>query len=121
MKFRENLKAELAYKAMLVKELATFSGVNKRTIDNYLRENGSIPTADTAVAIARVLGVSVEYLITGNEIRRDNSLSALPPDMRLIMKQLEELDDGDRKVVLNLITSLKERETTHDGHKRPVE
>ncbi|GHU71363.1 hypothetical protein FACS189450_07260 [Spirochaetia bacterium] len=47
----------ISFIAMLVKELSTLSGVNKRTIDNYLRENGSIPTADAAVAIARVLAV----------------------------------------------------------------
>jgi hypothetical protein len=33
MGFRENLKAELACKDMLVMELSALSGVNKRTID----------------------------------------------------------------------------------------
>lgn len=36
-----------------------------RTIDNYLRENTSQPTAENAVKIAQALGVSVEYLVTG--------------------------------------------------------
>jgi transcriptional regulator with XRE-family HTH domain len=119
MKFKENLKAELTYKAMQVKELAMLSGVNKRTIDNYLRANGAVPSADSAVKIARVLGVSVEYLVTGGEIHWDTPLSALPPDMRFILQCLEELDDGDRRVVLNLIKSLKERETAQNAHNLP--
>lgn len=67
MGFRENLKAELAYQDILVKELAVLSGVNKRTLDNYLREKSNTPPADVAVKIARALNVSVEYLVTGVE------------------------------------------------------
>lgn len=67
MSFRENLKAELAYQDILVKELAELSGVNKRTLDNYLREKANTPPADVAVKIAQALNVSVEYLVTGVE------------------------------------------------------
>ncbi len=67
MSFRDNLKAELAYQDILVKELADLSGVNKRTLDNYLREKANTPPADVAVKIARALNVSVEYLVTGAE------------------------------------------------------
>ena len=65
--FKENLKSELEYKGILIKDLAVLSGVNRRTIDNYLSTHNSIPTADAAVSIAQVLGVSVEYLVTGHE------------------------------------------------------
>jgi transcriptional regulator with XRE-family HTH domain len=109
MGFRENLKAELSYKNMLVKELSALSGVNKRTIDNYLRGNGSVPSVETAVSIARVLGVSVEYLVTGRDSRRGKTLAALAPNQRLILESLEQLDPGDNKIVLDLIKSLRER------------
>jgi lambda repressor-like predicted transcriptional regulator len=36
MGFRENLKAELTYSGILVKELAAEAGIKKHTIDNYL-------------------------------------------------------------------------------------
>ena len=108
MGFKENLKAELAYKDMLIKELAVLSGVNRRTIDNYLRENGSVPSADAAVRIAGALGVTVEYLITGQE--QHEHKNPLSPDPRVILKSLEALNKRDRKVVLNLIKSLKEME-----------
>jgi transcriptional regulator with XRE-family HTH domain len=109
MGFKENLKAELAYKDILIKELAVLSGVNRRTIDNYMREDSSIPSADAAVRIAKALGVTVEYLITGNEGQKQKPSSPLP-DSRVILKNLEALNKRDRKIVLNLIKSLKEME-----------
>ena len=65
MGFKENLKIELNYKDMTVKELAFASGVNKRTIDQYLSAAAKMPSAENAVKIAAVLGVTVEYLVTG--------------------------------------------------------
>jgi transcriptional regulator with XRE-family HTH domain len=109
MGFKENLKAELAYKNILVKELASISGVKRRTIDNYLRQEGSIPSAYAAVRIAAALGVTVEYLITGNE-QQERGPSQPVPDSRVILKNLEELNRRDRKIVLNLIKSLKNME-----------
>jgi transcriptional regulator with XRE-family HTH domain len=108
MGFRENLKAELSYQNILVKELAARSGVNKRTIDNYLRESGSIPSAEAAVNIARVLDVSAEFLVTGQELRRGRNL-ALSAEVRAIAHILEQLDPADRKFVLTTAQFLKGR------------
>jgi len=109
MGFKENLKAELAYKNILIKELASISGVNRRSIDNYLREDSSMPSADAAVRIANALGVTVEYLITGNE-KQGRSSPAPFPDSRIVLKNLEALNKRDRKIVINLIKSLKDME-----------
>jgi transcriptional regulator with XRE-family HTH domain len=65
MGFKENLKSELLYRGMLVKELAALSGVKKYSIDNYLNSRGQKPSAEVAVKIADALGVTVEYLVTG--------------------------------------------------------
>jgi transcriptional regulator with XRE-family HTH domain len=51
MGFKENLKGELGYIGMPVKELAHATGIPKQTIDKYLLSNNSMPTADKAVAI----------------------------------------------------------------------
>ena len=109
MGFKENLKAELAYKDILVKELSVLSGVNRRTIDNYMREDGSMPSADVAVRIAAALGVTVEYLIFGGEEQKQKPSNPLP-DSRVVLKNLEALNNRDRKIVLNLIKSLKDIE-----------
>jgi transcriptional regulator with XRE-family HTH domain len=115
MGFRENLKAELSYADMKVKELAALSGVKKQTIDSYLRETKSTPSVDAAVSIARALGVSVEYLVTGGEVQRGNekALSSLSPDVRSLILAVEALPEGDRKIVvrnsLQLAEALKGR------------
>jgi len=109
MGFKENLKSELAYSGMLVKELASISGVNKRTIDNYLNTHNTMPSADAAVRIAGALGVTVEYLITGNE-QKERTPSAPFPDSQVVLKNLETLNKRDRKIVINLIKSLKDME-----------
>jgi len=107
--FKENLKRELGYSGVLVKELASLSGVNKRTIDNYLNTHNSMPSADAAVRIAGVLGVTVEYLITGHE-QQERNYPPLSQEPRVVLKNLETLNKRDRKIVFNLIKSLREME-----------
>jgi transcriptional regulator with XRE-family HTH domain len=97
MGFKENLKSELAYKGMLVKELAQKAGISRHTLDNYLNVREHIPTLDAAVKIANALGVSVEYLATGKEsphtdITMNNEAMALIHNFNL-------LNEGDRKIV----------------------
>jgi transcriptional regulator with XRE-family HTH domain len=114
MGFKENLKSELNYSGMMVKELAALSRVNKRTIDNYLNTHNCMPSADAAVRIAGALGVTVEYLITGDE-KRERKPPPLP-DSRAVLKNLEALNKRDRKIVFNLIKSLQEMEDSEKKH-----
>ena len=78
MGFKENLKSELTFQDMLVKELSAKTGISKRTLDNYLRDNPANPTVENAVKIARALGVSVEYLVTGEKSFYIGKLEKLP-------------------------------------------
>lgn len=122
MGFKDNLKNELTYAGMLVKELSALSGVNKRTIDNYLREDGSVPSVEAAVSIARTLGVSVEYLVTGDEPQRDKPISSLSPVVRSIIHITCQLEPRDRIMVLDIAKLLKnradeEREVQQDKQK----
>ena len=100
MGFRENLKQELYFNGMLVKELAAQADVHKRALDTYLlAENASMPPADAAVRIAQVLGVSVEYLVTGEN-------SELPHDIRQIVRNLHKLSIKNRRIVAVLTSAL---------------
>jgi transcriptional regulator with XRE-family HTH domain len=108
MGFRENLRQELAYSGLLVKELSARSGISKRTLDNYLNTRNYMPSADIAVKIARVLGVSVEYLVTGHDSRA-KPLSPENPAIRLALQILEELDDRDREILIDLARVLKKQ------------
>jgi hypothetical protein len=61
-----------------------------------------MPPADTAVKIANALGISVEYLVTGNE-------KTLPEDVRHLIRNMLRLDLKDRKIVTALVNALLER------------
>jgi transcriptional regulator with XRE-family HTH domain len=111
MGFKENLKSELIYSGMLVKELAAKSGVNKYSIDNYLNARGQIPSVEAAVKIARVLGVSVEYLVNGKESKQASTGLRLSNEARAIALLAEQLNGRSRKFVLEFIKWIKTRES----------
>jgi transcriptional regulator with XRE-family HTH domain len=119
MGFRENLRSELNYADMRVKELAALSGVKKGTIDGYLREKGYTPSVDMAVRIARVLGVTVEYLVTGKENPKGKALSGLSSELRGLIQTITELNESDRRIVIKnacrLAEILKERKEKKAG------
>ena len=107
MGFRENLKSQLDYSGMLVKELAARSGLKKKTIDSYLGNRSYTPSVEAAVSIAKALGVSVEYLVTGTDAVRDLPISSLPKDIQEIVIETKQLNNKDRYVILNLARLLK--------------
>ncbi|MDR2476574.1 MAG: helix-turn-helix domain-containing protein [Treponema sp.] len=113
MGFRENLKAELSFADMRVKELAALSGLKKQTIDSYLREKGYTPSVEAAVRIAQALGVTVEYLVTGQNSRQGKAWSVLEPDLRSLVHTITELPGSDQKIVIKnaacLANILRER------------
>ncbi|MDR0552082.1 MAG: helix-turn-helix domain-containing protein [Spirochaetaceae bacterium] len=112
MGFKENLKAELDFSGLVIKELAVRSGVNKRTIENYFSTHNCLPSVDAAVKIARVLGVSVEYLVTGEETAVSAHAAARPrftvsPEMLLFVRAIEELTPEKRAILTGIIEVLK--------------
>ena len=74
-----------------------------------------MPPADTAVKIACALGVSVEYLVTGEETVSEEL--SLPADLRPIVRNLLRLDKNDRKIVTTLVNGLLERQGTQPNTK----
>ena len=102
MGFAENLKQELTYSGMLKKELAAKSGVHKRAIDTYVRTNSSMPPADAAVKIAKALGVTVEYLVTGED-------SAIPKEISKLTRSILTLNKRDQKLIAMLVKWMGER------------
>ena len=63
--FRDNLKEQIEYKGMIIKELAAKTGISKRTIDTYVDNRAVVPNAEIAVKLAEALDTSVEYLVKG--------------------------------------------------------
>ena len=109
MGFRENLRSQLDYSGMLIKELAARSGIKKKTIESYLGISSHSPSVEAAISIAKALGVSVEYLVTGTGDIKDTPLSSLPVDIQEIIVETKKLNSKDRNVVLGLARLLNKR------------
>ena len=108
MGFKENLKEQLRFSGMYVKELAALSGVKKQTIDSYLNTNSCMPSADAAVAIAKALGVTVEYLVTGKEINKKDV--QYPIESRKTAEVVARMGERNRKMAVAVIKSMKKHE-----------
>lgn len=104
--FKENLRNELDFQGLTVKELSAKTGIIKGTLDNYLGIRSSIPPADIAVKIAKALGVSVEYLVTGT----DEKLSSKGYDSyitnRSVIEDFEKLSEHNKKTLAIMIHAL---------------
>jgi transcriptional regulator with XRE-family HTH domain len=105
MGFKENLKSELTYKDMMIKELAAKTGISRHTLDNYFNVREHTPTLDAAVKIAQALGVSVEYLATGKESPHANI--PINSETRNLLQNYNLLNEEDRKIVAGLVELLK--------------
>jgi transcriptional regulator with XRE-family HTH domain len=108
MGFRENLKETLEQHDIQQKELAAQAVISLRSLESYLREDSSMPSADKAVRIAQALGVSVEYLVTGSESQNKKSPALLSPDFRSFAQLTEHLPKKDRLFVLENAKRLAE-------------
>ena len=106
MGFGENLRESIDFCGLKQKELAHKAKISLRSIENYLSNNASIPSADKAVQIAKVLGVTVEYLVTGKEIQPKSSVSltGIDNEIQQLFKILKTISkDKQRTVIKNAI------------------
>ena len=99
MSFRENLREAIDYSGLEQKEVAHKANISLRNIENYLRENASIPMADKAVKIAQVLGVTVEYLVTGKNSSVEVS-SSINPEIQKLIRNIDKLPRNKQRIVV---------------------
>ena len=67
MAFKDRLRDEIEYQGLLVKEISAKAGISNSTFLSYIDARGALPNVENGVKIAKALGVSVEYLVTGEE------------------------------------------------------
>jgi transcriptional regulator with XRE-family HTH domain len=115
MSFRDNLRETIDFVGMEQKELAAKAGLSLKTIENYVKKDSSIPSADKAVLIAQALGVTVEYLVTGRENTK-NKIPSVQNKNKEIIDILAKLNNYNYEVIssvakmlLNLQTARKIR------------
>jgi transcriptional regulator with XRE-family HTH domain len=107
--FRKNLRDELDYQNITVKQLSIKASTAKGALDSYLGKQESMPPADTAVKIANALGVTVEYLITGKDTNVDKRRTIFSPAIRAILQILNGMNDDDINFILEITKLVKNK------------
>ena len=117
MNFWETVDWEREYKNLSRKELAYKAGFSLNCISTGIAR-GSIPAADVAYRIAKVLGVSVEYLLLGEKSQNQQKISDSNKNNEIIERSkkytknhelidnFEKLPDSIQKTIEDLIKNL---------------
>lgn len=69
---------------------------------------GSTPSADTAVKIAKVLNVSVEYLVTGQDssLKKENLDLHRYREYSSFINQLDSLPENQRELIKSIVAKM---------------
>ena len=108
--FKENLRSELDFQGLTVKELSAKTGIIKGSLDNYLGVRSSIPPADIAVRIAKALNVSVEYLVTGTDEKITAKAHERFTSYLSMLSDYDKLSEQSKKTLAIMIHALASEE-----------
>lgn len=110
MGFWENVDAERDFQNISRKELAYKANFSLTSLSTGIIRN-SIPSADVAYRIAKVLNVSIEYLLEGSSKKeskkvQENSDTFLQelqnPQTKKLVKNYTKLSERDKTLLLSL-------------------
>ena len=105
--FRENLRNELNYQGVTVKELSSRTGIPIASLDCYLGTRATVPSVENAVKIARELKVSVEYLVIGEDTALGYKKSNHCREAQEIIHWIGTLNQEQCKAILKLMQTFK--------------
>ena len=104
----------IEYQGLLDKEVAARAGISKRSLDSYVGAEACMPSAEVAVKLAKVLGVSVEYLVTGegkvpDELKPKLEIvnQASETRARNLLYHFTNLSDRDQKLLVSFAQSME--------------
>ena len=124
--FWKRVDEEIDYKGINRAYLARKCNFSVTNIGQGIK-SGGIPSADTAVKIAAVLGVSVEYLVNGtnnpnsskNHEEEQNQLRLYRKHSEII-KKCEELSPEKEKLLVDFISNFSNNFVFNNRHSRNV-
>ncbi len=105
MNFWERVDSELKFLGKTRKELASAIGFDVANISFGIKRN-SIPYADTALKVARFLGVSIDYLLDMND---ETSQKLLNPQISEIENKLRRFSQNDLNAILTMVNAINEK------------
>lgn len=104
MDFRTRLREQIEYLGLLDKEVAERAGISKHAMDTYVGSRACMPAADIAVRLARVLGVSVEWLVEGESSQNDKPADS---DLLSLIHYFSTLSNHDKKLLLEIAKTMR--------------
>lgn len=102
MAFKDRLREEIEYQDLLIKELSAKTGISNSTFLSYIDARGVLPNVENGVKIAKALGVSVEYLVTGERTVQDPKYAAIND----VVRDLYLLSPAQLAIVKRMIHGL---------------
>ena len=102
MGFKERLREKIEYRGLLVKEVSAAIGISNSTFLSYIDARGVLPNVETAVKIANYLGVTVEYLVNGDETPAEHTKSPLLAEKMRLAESYERLSAHDKSLLIKI-------------------
>jgi len=98
MNFGQNVESFLKLKNIEAKRLCAEVNIAPNSVSTW-KVRGTTPSAETAYAIARALGVTVEFLVDGDAgdayVRKTLGIPEIPLEKRLLIKKILSLPESD--------------------------
>ncbi len=108
MDFWKRVEEELKFQGKTKKELAALTQIKEQTLHKAF-ERGSSPSAEAALKIAKVLHVSIEFLLTGDD-RQNNSIEfRLQPEIKELITKMNSFSAKQKKVIFDIADVINER------------
>lgn len=106
MGFKERLRDEIEYRGLLVKEVSAAIGISNSTFLSYIDARGVLPNVETAVKIAKYLGVTVEYLVDGESTDKEKNDNSFISEKKKLNKSYDKLSSHDKAILVKIADAM---------------
>lgn len=120
MNFWERVVTLLESKDIARKELANHAGFDVSNIGKGIA-NGNSPSAETAVKIAKYLDTTVEFLVTGQDIRLSRNTTTELDELFKYSNTIHELNtipDESKAPILDMISNMSSKYNIANSRRR---
>ncbi len=112
-RFKEVLARELQQERGLQARVSEKANVNQSSISYWISpRTTALPSVEQAYDIAKALGLSLEYLITGKEDATISPGPTLSSQEDRLIAQFRKLSSSQQSAILGLMASFAENEST---------
>ena len=100
------MREEIEYRGLMVKEVSAAVGISNSTFLSYIDARGVLPNVETAVKIAKFLGVTVEYLVGEDTESMQTTTPPYNSDKWKLSESYEKLSAHDKNILLKIVEAM---------------